>query len=114
MADSGSFQRIGAISNAHVGVDFELAAQKLFASQGLHLERDFRLTVGIDKKKKAHRFDLGSALDKVAVECKSHRWTKGGNVPSAKMTVWNEAMYYFTLSPADYRINLIRSTRLQF
>jgi len=37
------------------------------------------------------------------VECKSHRWTAGGNVPSAKLTVWNEAMYYFHVSPPEYR-----------
>ena len=36
------------------------------------------------------------------VECKSHRWTTGGNVPSAKVTVWNEAMYFFHLAPMQY------------
>ena len=33
----------------------------------------------------------------------AHRWTAGAQVPSAKMTVWNEAMYYFHLAPLDYR-----------
>jgi hypothetical protein len=28
---------------------------------------------------------------------------EGGNAPSAKMAVWNEAMYYFSLVPDDYR-----------
>ena len=37
------------------------------------------------------------------MECKSHTWRKGGNVPSAKMTVWNEAMYYFLLAPGGFR-----------
>ena len=37
------------------------------------------------------------------VECKSHTWTKTDNVPSAKITVWNEAMYYFLLSPGGFR-----------
>ena len=37
------------------------------------------------------------------VECKSHRWTSGDNVPSAKLTVWNKAMYYFYLAPNGYR-----------
>ena len=31
------------------------------------------------------------------VECKAHKWTSGNNVPSAKLTVWNEAMLYFSL-----------------
>jgi hypothetical protein len=55
------------------------------------------------KKKKPHAFDLGSADPKVIVECKSHRWTVGTNVPSAKMSVWNEAMFYFHLAPREFR-----------
>lgn len=39
----------------------------------------------------------------VIVECKSHRWTAGHNIPSAKLTVWNEAMYYFHAAPGGYR-----------
>jgi hypothetical protein len=50
-----------------------------------------------------HRFDLGSESPPVLVECKSHTWTQSGNMPSAKMTVWNEAMYYFHVAPAIYR-----------
>ena len=37
------------------------------------------------------------------VECKSHRWTASGNMPSAKMTFWNEAMFYFHVAPREYR-----------
>jgi len=37
------------------------------------------------------------------VECKSHTWTSGGNVPSAKMKNWAEAMFYFHMAPSDYR-----------
>jgi hypothetical protein len=98
-----SFQRVDSISNAHVGSDFEKAAQDVLASQNLHLVRGFSLPVGIGEKKKEHRFDLGSASPEVIVECKSHKWTAGGFVPSAKMTVWNEAMYYFALAPETYR-----------
>jgi len=43
------------------------------------------------------------AEEKIIIECKSHRWTSRDNVPSAKLTVWNEAMYYFHLAPAEYR-----------
>lgn len=59
--------------------------------------------IGVSGKKKAHGFDLGSANPPVAVECKSHRWTEGNKVPSAKMTAWNEAMYYFSLLPSATR-----------
>lgn len=41
--------------------------------------------------------------NKIIVECKSHRWTKGKNVPSAKLTVWNEAMYYFNILVGNYK-----------
>ena len=99
----GDFQRVGSISNAHVGSDFENTAQEILAAQGLKLEKDFRLSIGIEEKKKDRRFDLGSKSSRIIVECKSHKWTKGNYVPSAKMTVWNEAMYYFLLAPKNYQ-----------
>ena len=49
------------------------------------------------------KFDLGSETPSVVVECKSHTWTVGGNSPSAKMSVWNEAMYYFVATPPHFR-----------
>ena len=52
---------------------------------------------------KEHKFDLGSSCPPVLVECKSHRWTARDNAPSVKMTVWNEAMFYFYLAPRKYR-----------
>lgn len=100
---SKPFQRIGSKSNAQVGKDFELAAQEFFSSQGLALELDVKIPVGIEAVKKDHAFDLACLEKKVLVECKSHKWTSGNNVPSAKLTVWNEAMYYFTASPEGYR-----------
>ena len=50
---------------------------------------------------------------KILVECKKHTWTKGRNVPSAKMSVWNEAMYYFALAPQEYRkiLFVLKDTR---
>ena len=52
---------------------------------------------------KEHKFDLGSSEQKVIIECKSHTWTEGGNVPSAKLTTWDQAMLYFFLAPRRYR-----------
>jgi len=99
----GNFQREGSISNAHVGREFEKTAQTFFASKGLILQENITLPVGIGKEKKNHSFDLGNKEQRIIVECKSHKWTKGDNVPSAKLTVWNEAMYYFLSSPQRYR-----------
>jgi hypothetical protein len=101
--DTNNFQRIGSASNAHVGNDFEGIARSFFATQGISLVKNFTAPVGVGSLKKLHSFDLGSYDPPVLVECKSHTWTQGGNMPSAKMTVWNEAMYYFHLAPANYR-----------
>lgn len=100
---SRPFQRIGSKSNAQVGRDFELAAKKFFVGQGIELEPNLKVLVGVNSTQKEHAFDLGCDTQKIIVECKSHRWTTGNNVPSAKMTVWNEAMYYFATAPKEYR-----------
>lgn len=98
-----NFQRVGAVSNAHVGRDFEKSAKLLLSRRGINVEPNHSVEVGIGKIKKRHSFDLGANNPPIIVECKSHRWTKSGNVPSAKVTVWNEAMYYFSCAPNHYR-----------
>ena len=97
-----NFQRLGAISNADVGSDFETAAQEWFSNQDVRLQRNYGMEVGMSTKKE-RKFDLGPSEPPVLVECKSHKWTSGDNVPSDKITVWNEAMYYFLLAPAGFR-----------
>lgn len=97
------FQRIGSASNSQVGSDFELVAERFFRSQGLDLERNLSVEVGVAGIKKPHCFDLGCHAQRVLVECKSHRWTTGHNAPSPKLTVWNESMLYFVAAPADCR-----------
>lgn len=101
--DTQNFQRIGSISNAHVGRDFEFVAKGYFQKQGMMLEANYSVSLGAWKEKKKRQFDLGSLEPPVLVECKSHRWTSSDNIPSAKITVWNESMYYFHLAPPEYR-----------
>ena len=96
------FQRKGAESNTQVGRDFEAKAQVFFAQQGLHLTPGMAVEIGINGRK-SHNFDLGDEQKRVIVECKAHTWTEGGNVPSAKMTVWNQAMFFFYAAPSGYR-----------
>ncbi len=96
-----NFQRIGSKSNAQVGNDFEKLAKGVLEKKfNCSFSCNYSIEIGLSKKKK-HNFDLGN--DNILVECKSHKWTSGDNVPSAKLTVWNEAMYYFMLSPKGYR-----------
>lgn len=97
-------QRLGAISNAHAGREFEDQARAYFAkNEALDLKRNLSVPLGIADLKKEHAFDLGSHEPPIIVECKSHNWTETGNMPSAKVTVWNEAMYFFHLAPAHFR-----------
>ena len=101
--DINSFQRVGSVSNAHVGRDFESIAREYFRQIGISLESDFAVLLGVAATRKDRKFDLGASEPPILVECKSHRWTSGGNIPSAKMTVWNEAMYYFHIAPPEFR-----------
>ena len=90
------------MSNSHVGDVFEAAAREYFQREGTTLQRNYQVPVGFSKKK-PRRFDLGSGDPPVLVECKAHIWTGGGNVPSAKLAAWNEAMFYFVVAPDVYR-----------
>jgi hypothetical protein len=97
-------QRVGAKSNAHVGSAFEAKALKYFAKQGIMLQKNFPVDVGVHKTKtRLRKFDMGSANPRILVECKSHTWTAGDRVPVAKFTAWTEAMFYFHIAPPSYR-----------
>lgn len=103
MSRDMTHQRVGAVSNAHAGREFEANAKRFFARRGTHLNANLKMLIGTGDQKKAHAFDLGCDDQKIIVECKSHRWTSTANIPSAKLTVWNEAMYFFGLAPVGYR-----------
>ncbi len=96
------FQRKGAQSNTHVGHAFESAARTFFTHQGLSLKPGITVAIGINGRK-LHAFDLGDEDRKILVECKAHTWTEGGNIPSAKITAWNQAMLFFLVAPSGYR-----------
>ncbi len=98
-----NFQRDGSISNTHVGRAFELRAQRVLALHGLSVALNHKVPCGLGNIHKDHAFDLGSDDVRVIVECKSQTWTAGGNIPSAKMKNWAEAMFYFHMAPCGYR-----------
>ena len=100
------FQRKGAKSNPIVGKDFESKVQHFFMKKGLSLSQNIAIPIGITTKK-PHTFDLVDIKNKVLIECKAHTWTEGDNVPSAKLTVWNEAMFYFYVAPPGIRKILV-------
>jgi hypothetical protein len=96
------YQRKGSTSNAQVGQTFEDLVKRYFQSQGVFLTSPFSLLIGINSTK-MHKFDLGNSQQKILVECKSHCWTEGNNIPSAKITTWDQAMFYFYISPPDFK-----------
>ena len=98
-----NFQRNGSISNAHVGKDFVDLVKVFFSSKGIALDNDIAISIGVGERRKEHVYDLGNLDNKIIVECKSHKWTESDKVPSAKMTVWTQEMYYFHLAPKEYR-----------
>jgi len=94
-------QREGFNSNSQVGANFENIAYEYFTKkEDIILEKNYEIKLGLEIKKK-HKFDFGN--ENIIIECKSHIWTNGKNVPSAKMSVWNEAMFYFNLAPKKYK-----------
>jgi hypothetical protein len=96
-------QKKGSCSNSSVGATFEQTAFEYFKTkEHITLDKEYEINVGIALKKK-HKFDLGSKENKILVECKSSTWTKSENIPSAKISIWNEAMYYFNLAPKEYK-----------
>lgn len=101
--DAENYQRRGAESNSGVGRNFEEITRCNFESSGIELKHGFSVSVGLGTKLKPHKFDFGSENPPILIECKSHKWTAGDNVPSAKLTVWNEAMYLFHLAPNRFR-----------
>ncbi|MGH0002805.1 hypothetical protein ACQU0X_22245 [Pseudovibrio ascidiaceicola] len=98
-----NFQRKGAASNTQVGREFECRARQILEQKGLKLGANFKVPCGLGNKKKDHNFDLGSNQPSIIVECKSQTWTETGNIPSAKMKNWAEAMFYFHMAPKEYR-----------
>ncbi len=75
-----------------------------FEIRGIALERPFQFKLGCTlKSTKKHKFDLGNEDHNLIIECKAHKWTKSDKMPSAKLSVWNEAMFYFHLAPKKYQ-----------
>jgi hypothetical protein len=65
-----NFQRIGSISNTHVGGSSRGCASLFLRKQEFILQSNFVALVG-HSIKKPHRFDLGSDDPPILVECKS-------------------------------------------
>lgn len=59
--------------------------------------------IPIGSPAKDHKFDIVCDSDRIAIECKRYTWTETGNVPSAKMGFTNEAAFYLSFLPDEYK-----------
>lgn len=86
--------------NPGKGKSFQLLVQRALT---LHFGKTFYLEVAypIGKPAKDHKFDLASDDGGIIVETKNYTWTSGNNVPSAKMSVLNEAVFYLQHAPMN-------------
>ncbi|MEW9699421.1 hypothetical protein [Paenibacillus sp. SI8] len=82
------------------GKAFQLLVQQALAA---YFKKPFVMEIAypIGKPAKDHKFDLVSSDGGVIVETKNYTWTSGNNVPSAKMSVLNEAVFYLQHAPKN-------------
>ena len=89
--------------NPATGASFEAMVRAFFGARGLGLQPNHVVEVAAGSQRRPRKFDLGCPEPATLIECKCHTWTEGGNAPSAKLSVWNEAMFYFLIAPTNYR-----------
>ena len=88
--------------NIQKGAAFATRVGDHLKRKGHDIEPEYEVEIGVNRmQKKAHKFDWGS--ESLVVECKAYDWTKGDNIPSAKLTTINEAMLYFLSTPQSFR-----------
>lgn len=88
--------------NPELGAKFQEQVKKWF-EKNYNLEFKSEVKIPIGKPPKEHKFDIANLDKKIVVECKRYTWTETGNVPSAKMGFVNEAAFYLSLLPKDYK-----------
>lgn len=99
-----NFQRKGAVSNAHVGREFEELVLDYFQKEGLQMYSHITIPIGIEgKRKKPKQFDMGDYDSKIIVECKAMTWSITDKVPTGKLSKWDSEMFKFFLAPSEYR-----------
>lgn len=87
--------------NPRAGADFQRRVADWFQRQ-YNIEFILEKKIPIGEPGKDHKFDIVSADNKMAIECKCYTWTESGNVPSAKMGFTNEAAFYLSFLPESY------------
>ena len=80
--------------NPLIGKAFQKKVQKILVER-YNMDFEWEPAIPIGTPPKNHRFDLSNKDRTIVVECKCYTWTDAGNIPSAKLTGLNEAVFYF-------------------
>jgi hypothetical protein len=79
---------------------FQIRAAKALSQHfGVKFQLDHPIPIGTPPKE--HQFDLVSVDSRYVGECKNYSWTKTGRVPSAKLSMVNEAVFYLSFLPPE-------------
>ncbi len=84
--------------NAVKGYEFQNIAAEILGDY-FHILFRCENPIPIGDPPKQHKFDLVSKDMKYIGECKDYKWTSGENVPSAKISSVNEAVFYLQQLP---------------
>lgn len=100
-----------ASDNYSKGKDFQIILQKVLSNHfGVEFEMERPFLIGNPAKE--HRFDLVSTDSKIIVEVKNYTWTESGLIPSAKISILNETVFFLQHTPKDHtKILLMRSVK---
>lgn len=96
--------------NPRNGTEFQKKVrQYLIEKYGPGYELEKKIPIG--QPPKEHKFDIVNMDKRIVIECKRYTWTVAGNVPSAKMGFTNEAAFYLSFLPDNYKkyIVMLRS-----
>ena len=86
--------------NPRIGREFQVKVKQWFETNvGLRFELEHPILMG--NPTKPHKFDIADKSENIVIECKAYTYTRTGNIPSAKLTTLNEAIFYFSFLPAQ-------------
>ena len=88
--------------NPKMGAKFQEQVKNWF-EKNYNLVFKSEVKIPIGEPPKEHKFDIANIDKKIVIECKRYTWTETGNVPSAKMGFVNEAVFYLSFLPKDYK-----------
>ena len=92
--------------NPKIGREFQEKVKRwLEANERLRFELERPILIGCPAK--LHKFDIADKSESMVIECKSYTYTSTGNIPSAKLTTLNEAIFYFSFLPTETKKILI-------